>query len=79
MSTGKQIKFWKPVTFDCCDECGGTALVLSSSLEVDTVFDGEAARCEECGLIGFVSYDEEGLYINWIGTYEDLENELPNH
>ncbi len=56
---------WKPFS-DECPHCGCDAEVLTCSTEPNVAYDGEQARCGECGLPGSVRVEEDGEgWIHW--------------
>lgn len=58
------MKHWRPF-FDSCLNCGGDAEVLTDSGEDNVAYDGDDARCSQCGLPGQVIAYEENGYISW--------------
>lgn len=53
------MKDWKPF-YDDCDRCGGSDVqVFTDAKEDGYAFDGDNAKCLECGLLGGVCIDGE--------------------
>jgi len=52
---------------DECLHCGSIAEVYTQSDKDNYAYDGEEARCPDCGLYGYVVVDDldSGAYINW--------------
>lgn len=58
-------KTWKPFDDECL-HCGSSAEVLTDSKEDGMAFDGDEARCTECGCVGSVNvYEESSASISW--------------
>jgi len=58
-------KEWRPFG-DECKWCGDEAQVLTDSGRDNVAYDGDAARCEDCGCPGIARVDEDGLgWIEW--------------
>lgn len=49
-------KQWRPFEADCL-HCGGGAEVFTESDQGNTAYDGDPARCSECGCPGVVVVD----------------------
>lgn len=50
-------KIWQRFDDECL-HCGGGALVLTDSGEDNVAYDGDTARCEDCGCPGQVVVEE---------------------
>ncbi len=48
-----------------CPNCGGACEVFTKSKEENWVYDGEEARCKQCGHQGYVDADGEIADIIW--------------
>jgi hypothetical protein len=53
-------KFWE---HDSCPECGGGMEVFTSAPE-GSCYDGDTAKCMDCGLRTGISVDEDGT--SWL-------------
>jgi transcription elongation factor Elf1 len=59
------MKYWKHIDWsDECPKCGSGVSVLTDCQVDNEAYDGDEARCEECGLAGWVSIVDTA-YINW--------------
>lgn len=69
------MKEWKLFN-DECTRCGNVAEVFTDADQEGYAYDGDDARCVECGLLGNVSVGDEKedgdciAYIDW-NDYED--------
>ena len=65
-------KGWKPFDYDCL-HCGGQAEVLTDSTVDGLVYDGDDARCSECGCYGVVqiSDDADEANVAWINWHDE--------
>lgn len=58
---------WRPFNDDC-HHCGGGAEVLTGTGRDNWAYDGDTARCDECGCPGVVKvsgYEDEPATIDW--------------
>ena len=64
-----ELKTWRPFPTTECPKCGCLeALVLTKSKKEYFVYDGEAAKCFNCGHTGYVSVeDSECADVIWEG------------
>ena len=59
-------KRWVLVDFDSCPNCGNDAEILTDCEVSGFYWDGDSAKCCECGTKGVFSCDgENNGYINW--------------
>jgi hypothetical protein len=59
-------KKWQKFNDECL-HCGGEAEVLTDTGKDNLAYDGDEARCTDCGCSGYVVVyaDEEEAYISW--------------
>lgn len=57
---------WQPWE-GTCDECGGEVEVHTSTGKPNCAYDGDKARCKECGLTGSVLVYGDGDELNDAG------------
>lgn len=68
-------KEWKRYDGAVCLKCGSTPEVLTKSTKNDWVYDGEKARCPECGLEGQVETDGECADIYWDDDIDEEDDD----
>ena len=60
------MKDWKHIDRACSDCCGNNVEVLTDCKHKGHVYDGDVARCVECGANGSAVVDGEvGGWIDW--------------
>lgn len=68
---------WRMIEWDNCPVCGNCPEVFTQSNEDSHVYDGEKAKCAECGLPGTGSADSGSVYIEW-HDYSDCPCDVCN-
>jgi len=64
---------WNPV-HDECQSCGAQAEIWTQDDQPDGYgYDGDIARCPECGETGWFSCDDGYGYVCWHMEYESAE------
>ena len=56
---GIEMAEWKDINFDDCPECGGSIQVFTDAVD-GYCYDGDPARCMDCGFKSGMSVDESG-------------------
>jgi hypothetical protein len=54
----EQVKQWRPFNDSCC-HCGGDSEVLTDTGRDNSAYDGDKARCIDCGCPGVVIIGNE--------------------
>ena len=61
-------KQWVPINWgDECPNCGDGVEVFTDCKYDNQAYDGDEARCVDCGKKGWVSADEDRAWVNWEG------------